>query len=244
MGNRVKPRDQLEQTLRAWNALEVGRGAPPVIDFDCHPVSGEDLSPAAGRLAVHQDLKALRQCAESQGDEPLTRRLDAHLAYLEALMGARTPLAEYVQKTQGCNAAGWPSDYVTDLGEVARNAIGDLGIPWDSTTSKALNAIEEPLGPDEAPEAIRTMAGELEKDVREVVDSSAPFDLHIEIVDLDVYWAYWLDGSGSRVRMRINTKRASFTKVQAKQFALHEILGHGLQCASYSEPFRVTACGR
>jgi hypothetical protein len=75
----------------------------------------------------------------------------------------------------------------------------------------------------------------MEGAVRAKVASDAPFDLEIEHVDLDVYWAYWLDGSGSQVRMRINAKRANFTLVQALQFALHEVLGHGLQCASFSQ---------
>jgi len=35
--------------------------------------------------------------------------------------------------------------------------------------------------------------------------------------------------------MRINARHASFTDVQARQFALHEILGHGLQCATYAQ---------
>ena len=38
--------------------------------------------------------------------------------------------------------------------------------------------------------------------------------------------------------MRINARNASFTEVQARQFALHEVLGHGLQCASYAQQCR------
>ncbi len=33
----VPLRDQIEQALRAWNAHELARGAPAVIDYDCHP---------------------------------------------------------------------------------------------------------------------------------------------------------------------------------------------------------------
>ncbi|WP_433330707.1 hypothetical protein [Spirillospora sp. CA-294931] len=51
---------------------------------------------------------------------------------------------------------------------------------------------------------------------------------------MDAYWFYWLDGAGHRVRVRINLRRARFTKVAARQFALHEVLGHGLQGASWS----------
>jgi hypothetical protein len=41
--------------------------------------------------------------------------------------------------------------------------------------------------------------------------------------------------AGENVRMRINARNANFTEVQARQFALHEVLGHGLQCASYAQ---------
>jgi hypothetical protein len=234
MGNSVNLRDASEIALRAWNAYEVNRGAPPVIDFDCDPTF-DSIAPAVGRLAVHRDLTGLRRRAGAERNEPLAARLTAHLAYLEALMGAREPLQAYVLSTQGCGAAGWSTDYVTAIGEIARRHIEGLGATWNAATSDALVAIEEPLDPKEAPEAIREAATKLENDVRSVVHSQAPYDLNIEIVDLDAYWGYWLDGAGSRVRMRINIKRAKFTKVQATQFALHEILGHGLQCASYAD---------
>jgi hypothetical protein len=45
----------------------------------------------------------------------------------------------------------------------------------------------------------------------------------------DVDW-----DAGSKVRLRLNMPNATFTKVQARQFALHEVLGHGLQGAAIS----------
>jgi hypothetical protein len=33
----VRLRDAAEQALRAWDAHETSRGAPPVIDYDCAP---------------------------------------------------------------------------------------------------------------------------------------------------------------------------------------------------------------
>jgi hypothetical protein len=231
----VNLRDELENTLREWDLYEVGRGAPPVIDFDCYPSHGKEVQPSPGRLAVHRNLTALHHEAMAADDTPIVRRINAHLAYLEALMGARLPLDVYIRATQGCAANGWSAEYVTAIGDLARKELDDIGAGWNSETTDTLDAIEEPLAPDEAPDAIRAAATELEADVRRIVDSSAPFDLRIEIVDVDAYWAYWLDGRGSSVRMRINSRRARFTKIQAKQFALHEILGHGLQGASYSD---------
>lgn len=45
---------------------------------------------------------------------------------------------------------------------------------------------------------------------------------------------YWLDGTGHRIRLRLNLRHASLTKIAARQFALHEVLGHGLQGASWT----------
>lgn len=74
--------------------------------------------------------------------------------------------------------------------------------------------------------------------VREFTGTDARFDLTIESVDVDDYWSYWLDGAGTQVRLRINTRRARFTEVKARQFALHEVLGHGLQYASLAAQCR------
>lgn len=234
MGDRVKLRDDLERVLRAWNAYETGRGAPAVIDFDCHPEPGME-SPAVGdRLAVHRSLTALRERAESGRNRLVLHRIDAHLAYLEALLGTRRVLTDYVMATQGCPARGWTGEYVGRTGESVRAAVEGLGLPWDATTADALDEYEERIDRRDVPDLIRALAGELETEVRTAADTGAPLDLRVEVVEVDAYWAYWLDGCGSRVRLRVNTARARFTAVQAKQFALHEVLGHGLQCASYS----------
>ena len=47
MGARVTLRDRAEAALRAWNAYEVGRGAPAVIDFDCYPEGAAGKEAAA-----------------------------------------------------------------------------------------------------------------------------------------------------------------------------------------------------
>jgi hypothetical protein len=228
----VNLRDDIERVLRAWNAYEVGRGTPPVVDFDCYPP--EEAVPAApSRLSVRDELEHLLARSQADGGQ-FSDRLEASIAYLDALLGVRAPLTSYIETTQGCRATGWRAEYVTAVGDLARSCLLDMGVPWDSTTYEVLDQIEIPLGESEAPDAIRSAAKELEPLVRSVVDSTAPFDLSIEHVDIDAYWAYWLDGAGARVRMRINRKHARFTEVQARQFALHEILGHGLQCASYS----------
>ncbi|WP_146778809.1 hypothetical protein [Actinomadura craniellae] len=222
-------RDEAEQIIRAWNAYETRRTGSPVIDFDCHP-TGDEAEPAADRLEVYRRLTELRAIA----DGPVAVRLDADIAYLGALLGERAPLAGYVRATQGCDTAGWPQEYVTHRADQARTALDGLGIGWDADTATALEQAEGPIDAEEAPEAIRQAAAEYEPAVRQATGSDAPYTLKIENADVDAYWAYWLDGAGDQVRLRLNTRNSRFTKVSARQFALHEVLGHGLQSASLS----------
>ncbi|WP_433474925.1 hypothetical protein ACQPZP_40655 [Spirillospora sp. CA-142024] len=226
-------RDEIETTLRSWHAYETGRGAVAVIDFDCAPTT-EATTPATSRLAVYQRLTDLYAQATEAGADRLTARLTADLAYLGALLGEHPPLNDYVQATQGCPAAGWQDGYITHRGDQARQALAALGIQWGPDTARDLTGVEGPIETDEAPDAIRQAAADYETAVRQITGSTAPFNLTIEATEVDAYWSYWLDGAGDKVRLRLNLRRASFTKVAARQFALHEVLGHGLQGASWS----------
>jgi len=115
-----------------------------------------------------------------------------------------------------------------------RSRLDDLGIAWGRSTLRDLISAEGPIDADAAPDAIRQAAAEVEPAVRRLVDTEAPFRLTIEATDVQAYWAYWLDGSGRELRLRLNVRHATFTKVTVRQFALHEVLGHGLKAASYT----------
>src|SRR4051812_16415550 len=106
MGARVTLRNRAEAALRAWNAYEVGRGAPAVIDFDCYPEGAAGEQPASSRLAVHEELEAICAAARNAGLVELAERVGAGLAYLDALLGVRPPLDDYVRATQGCGTGG------------------------------------------------------------------------------------------------------------------------------------------
>jgi hypothetical protein len=230
----VSLRDDIETVLRAWNTYEVNRGATPIIDYDFYP-GDVGVESAGSRLAVLQRLDKLAQAAAESGETVLTTRLDADRAYLRALLGERAPLDAYVYATQGCRAAGWSDSYIVERGELARGHLDAIGISWGPDTERELTASEGPIEVDEAPEAVRAAATDLEPVVRAAVSTNAPYQLAIETTDLDAYWAYWLDGAGSQARLRLNLRRARFTAVRARQFALHEVLGHALQGASLAQ---------
>lgn len=226
-------RDETETIIRAWNAYEIKRGLPPVIDYDCHPESTE-IEPASSRLAVYREICSLEHRAEESGDAELISRLAADRAYLAALLGERVPLSAYVQATQGCAAAGWPEEYIRERAEIARKSVDSLGISWGPELSDELEQLCEPVNAAEAPGIIRQAATDYEDALRRATGTDAPYELIIETANVDAYWAYWLDGTGQRVRLRLNLRNARFSSVECRQFAMHEILGHGLQSASFA----------
>ena len=228
-------RDQLEQVLRAWNEHELARSAPAVIDFDCHPQSRPAELAPIDRLTAYRALRSLRSQPGAEDDPKLASRIEAHLLYLQALMGERANLDDYIFGTQGCHALGWPESYVQDIGAAARSQLNDIGVSWTDATRDELRRIELPIDVHEAPAAIHDAAAAYEAQVRQLTGSSAPYSVGIETTTVNAYWAYWTDGSGQDVRLRLNLREAQFTEVQARQFALHEILGHGLQGASFAQ---------
>lgn len=226
--------EELEHILRGWHRYETDLGNPPVIDFDCAPAP----APAArGRLSAYRGLRSLLDRVRQTGDSRLVRETEAHLTYLAALLGEHVPLDAYVRRTQGCGARGWPADYVTARGEAARRLLADAGIAWGPDTARDLDHAEGIITAEAAAEAIRQEAAVFEPRVRAAVGTTAPYDLTVETVRVDAYWSYWLDGAGQTVRLRINLERAAFTVIQARVFALHEVLGHGLQSAGLHAAF-------
>lgn len=90
--------------------------------------------------------------------------------------------------------------------------------------------------PKSYPDAIGEATADLEPEARQLTGVGAQYRLTIEIYQLDEYGSYWLDGSGQDARLRLNLPNAGrFTKVSARQFALHEVLGHALQYAALAD---------
>src|SRR5437763_1272780 len=104
-------RDRIESTIRAWDKYETGRGAAPVVDYDCYPATEHEIVPASSRLAVLHELEQLGAEAYERGTTGLSDRVRADVTYLRALLGARPEIGEYILETQGCHAAGWPAEY-------------------------------------------------------------------------------------------------------------------------------------
>ena len=224
-------RDAVETAVRRWDLLERSRGEAPVIDFDCAPPA-EKPSPFDNRFAALDELTQLRIEADAQDQQALRTQLDAHIAYLGALIGQQLPLDEYISATQGCMPRGWTRDYLDERARTAKDALRSLGIAWDEHTGTNLRGASEQLPADDVDSIIAEYAGKHESSIRQLVDTTAVFNLTIEDVEVDTYWSYWLDGAGHDTRLRINKNKTSFSRVDAYRFALHEVLGHALQYSS------------
>jgi hypothetical protein len=227
----VQLRDTIEEAIRRWDALERSRGEAPVIDFDCAPPADKP-HPFDNRFAVLDELQRLRGEAHAQHQPVLRTHLDAHIAYLSALIGQQLPFDEYILLTQGCAPRGWTPDYIAHHASTAKDALRSLGISWDAHTGKNFHSLSEQLRAAEVAAAIADYADKFEPTVRRLADTNADFNLTIEDVEIDAYWSYWLDGAGHDARLRINRNKTSFSRVDAYRFALHEVLGHALQYSS------------
>lgn len=227
----MKLRDRAELAIRRFHALETSSGGDPVIDYDCTLVP-EDVEPFDDRRTALDVLVDLTRYADTG---PVAAQLTAHATYLAALLGEDLGLDDYLIRTQGCQAQGWTEDYLQHRLDLARTALNQLGIAWTEQTRAELRGLDEQLATEDVADTIGRYAAEFEPQVRELVGSSAEFNLSIEDANTDEYWAYWLDGSGYDARLRINRTNASFTRGDAYRFALHEVLGHALQYASFTQ---------
>jgi hypothetical protein len=230
----VSTRDQLEAVLRGWNAYELGRGAAPVIDYDLRP-DVTDAEPVRSRFGAYQRCVELAEAADERGEAAVAARAWAEVAHLGALLGERPALSDYLRATQGSEPAGWTDDYLLHRRDIARAGVGGLGVAWGPDTTKELRRQRKTFDREEAVALMRSVAAAYEPEVRALTGATAPFHLSVEAADVDAYWSYWLDGSGADVRLRVNSRKASFTETDATQLAIHEILGHGLQSASMAE---------
>jgi hypothetical protein len=226
----VHLRNAVEHAVRRWDALERSRGEAPVIDFDCAPPV-DRLRPFENRFAALRELSQLGSRTNKQ-HPALRAQLDAHIVYLRALIGEQLPFDQYISMTQGCPARGWSPDYVEHRAQMAKDALESLGISWDNDTWVNIRSLSEQLPAADVASAIGEYADRYEPTIRRLVNTNAKFNLTIEDVEVDAYWSYWLDGAGHDARLRINKKNASFSRVDAYRFALHEILGHALQYSS------------
>jgi hypothetical protein len=236
MGDVTELRNRTEEVIRSLDALETGRGRRAVIDYDCAP-DDRPASPTASRLDVYQQFTQLRAMAAEigSGARDIADVVRAHRAYVAALLGRRDPLSTYLRDTQGCEAEGLPEEHIQSVLDQARQAVGVLGLAWGPELNRRLRQLEGKVSVEEAVEQIPEVARKLEPALRELVRSTAQYTVRIETTDTDDYWAYWLDGVGDQVRLRLNRHHATFTPVLVKQFALHELLGHALQSASFAQ---------
>lgn len=214
----------LIETLWAWDRHERANNRPAIVDYA--PASPRDETPVLARWDVRERL------IELQNEAPNTaahQRIDAHLAYLDATCGVREPLTTYVQRTQGLTPHEAPEAYVQELQSRLQVSLGDLGLTFADDLPEALENAEGLVRIEDIPELFRDILATWKPTFDAYVRQTGDWSLDIEIVEIDDYWSYWVDGIGSSFRLRINRRNARFTSVLATQFVFHELLGHASQ---------------
>ncbi|GLY14454.1 hypothetical protein Kisp01_14690 [Kineosporia sp. NBRC 101677] len=230
----MRLRDQVESLVRSWGAYEEARGGRQVIDYDCAPTNAP-ITPATSRIDVYDQLTKLNQQAKADGETKVEQTTRAHLAYLSCVLGERPELDAYMRATQGCGTAGWSEEYVTELGDRARKAYADLGITWDANLADEVTQLETPMTIERAATQVQVLADEAEPVVRELTGTTATYTVDVQVVDIDDYWSFWVDGAGHHSRLRFNQRTAVFTEDGLRFFAQHELLGHALQLSSFAQ---------
>ena len=220
-------RGELESVVTAWDAHERSMGFPPVVDFNIG-ARGE-ASSASDRTTTKRHLDAI----DVPGAPPTVRaNAQAHLAYLQEMAegAGSTPLERYLQQTQGVGLGVLSADWLASQRRAAKDRLIDMGVNWGESALSSLRADEGAvLSSQEAVDMIVHEADRALPRVRALCQADASIDVKVELVREDAFWSYWTDGGCNSVRVRINERNATLTETLVRQFALHEILGHGLQ---------------
>ena len=215
----------LDQAVRGWDRHERAHGRQPVVAYDLDPPASAVCAAGRGETA-----RALTELADTHPDA-----VRGHLAYLSRLTGESIrPLDAYVAVTQQTPLQPVGDAHLQRRRDELANFAAAVGVTFGPELPAQLTATETPVGAADLEDVISLELDRWLSVVATYVRSDVTFDVAIERVDEDVYWSYWLDGAGRNARMRINMRHAQFTLTQARQFALHELCGHALQCASWS----------
>lgn len=107
---------------------------------------------------------------------------------------------------------------------------------WGPTLADEVFQLETPMTLERAAEQVKVLANEAEPAVRELTGTTATYSVDVEVVDIDDYWAFWVDGAGHSSRLRFNQRNAIFTEDGLRFFAQHEILGHASSAPASPRP--------
>jgi hypothetical protein len=198
-----------------------------ILDFDL--LEGLVTSPTpAGDETAEKLLIRGRELIASAGDEPLiAKKLDGHLAVLEALLGQVSALEPHLQRTQAIDLRRISSSSIEKLRHRAEVAAETCGVSLNHLAI-ADNPFDEPMVTDRA--EIQTQFAQrfevFRAQIEQLIGRPLEFEIEISFVDIDQYWRFWVDGVGTRFRLRFNRFKDGFTPSQIDQFVLHELVAH------------------
>ena len=226
----LSDRNELEQTVRAWDQLERYRGGPPVIDFDL------GASATRSRFQRPEEVADVLERLQCSDNHRVRNAAEAHLTYLRALMHhSQESISDYLRGTQGVGASFWPNQYLETRRAELHERLSKRGIDWGPRLLEALaNKEGGALEQRNVTRLLRDEATKLTPRLTSLVGSTPDTRYTIEFAHADAYWSYWVDGNPRGARLRVNESRARYTGALLRQFAMHEVLGHIFQLASWA----------
>jgi hypothetical protein len=65
--------------------------------------------------------------AQDEGNQHVTERIRADMAYLRATLGERAPISQYIRETQGCDPMSWTDERIEQRRNLAVQALAATG---------------------------------------------------------------------------------------------------------------------
>jgi hypothetical protein len=198
-----------------------------LLDFDLLEGLVDGSRPSGDQSA--QDLLVCgRKLVVSAADQTqVATKLDGHLAVLQALLGQVSSLHDHLQRTQKITLKRLSSIDLKRLRDRAGQAAATCGVSLESLALED-NPFDEDMVTDRA-EIQTRFANRFDvfrAQVEQLIGRSLEFEIEISFVDIDQYWRFWVDGVGTRFRLRFNRFKEGFTPSQIDQFVLHELVAH------------------
>ncbi len=221
---------ELCRLLVGWDNLEQRNGARAVIDFNVSGVlSGQHFDHRYDVLRALIELKdACEECSLA------FERVAAHEAYLRALMGQQLPFGDYIRATQGVVPSLFDESYLDVVRADAEQQLVEIGVNPREPVHPQLDELDPPLPLVAAEKSFHTFLDNHLHGLETLINEDLSFDLTIIPVEVDEYWSYWVDGTASRFRLRLNQRKASFSLTECLQFTFHELIAHCGQMHAWS----------
>lgn len=210
--------------LMGWHKLEEKLGGPDIVDFNL--IEHQTGKEYGSRWEVLNDLEKIQTKTENSNSQTAFR-LKAQNAFLRNLMGEHWDFTRYIENTMGFTPSKFSEKDIEKTRAELEEELSLNSIKLDEKTEKNLIAKDIVFSPEEAKRFFIDTFDKNKEALEQIIGKVIPFNVNVEIVNEDAYWANWVDGGGENYRLRFNTFNWKvFDKSNSTRLAFHEMLGH------------------